>query len=287
MRETHGRGPLGHEETYLRPMLAHRDSIALSEDPAYGRTPRRPRSAPAASGPVDRSGRDEVAARAREAFLALPWDERYERQALADLAGRAGVALDSAELLARIHAGRREVLCYSESGAEFEVKALRPGKRHIEVFGDAFARVELPGRGSDDFYCRVGGQARAFVLSGQVYAEHRAYLEAGAHARVHLFDDATGLADAMGCFAYCHGRSRLELRRAHQVRADEQAVVAVDPETARGEIALYEEATVIDSRSGETLVTVPDLVEGENTRGNARWLRGEELTCYHWAWNGR
>jgi hypothetical protein len=91
----------------------------------------------------------------------------------------------------------------------------------------------------------------------------------------------------MGAFAYGHSNSRLELKRAHQVRADGQAVVLIDPDTARGEIALYEEASIVDVRTGQTLVTVPELLECENTLGNARWLRGQELTCYHWAWNGR
>lgn len=279
-------GPL-HLASYLTRMVeVLRDTIPLSNDPAAKRTPR-PLSPTPAVVPV--GDREALVARARETFLTLPWDSRYERADIEALAAKAAVALTDADLNDLVAAGRREILCYSESGEEFTVKQLRPGKRHIEVLGDAFARVELPhhSRDADDIYCRVIGEARAFVASGTVYAEHRAKVEAGANATISLENEASCVVDAMGAFAYARSRSRVELKRAHQVRADGQAVVLVDPKSARGEIALCEEATVVDLTTGATLVTVAELVECDNTRFNARWLRGKELICYHWAWNGR
>lgn len=261
-----------------------RDTIPLSDDPAAKRRPHPKAPVPTCIVPGDR---EALSARARAAFLALPWSALYERADIEDLAAKAAVALTDADLIDLIAAGRREIICYSESGESFTIKQLRPGKRHIEVLGDAFAKVELPRHSKDaeEIYCRVIGTARAFVSSGTVYAEQRAQVEAGANASISLFDEATGLIDAMGAFAYARSRSRIELKRAHQVRADDQAVVLVDPSSARGEIALCGEATVMDLRTGATLVTVPELLECDNTRMNARWLRGEELICYHWAWS--
>lgn len=283
-----GEARIGSERlaTYLLRMLptALRDTIPLSDDP---KAKRRPNPKPPAPPAIVAADREALAERARESFLALPWDTRYERTDIEQLAAKAAIALTDAELVAHVHAGRREIICYSESGEEFTVKQLRPGKRHIEILGDAFAQVELPRhtRDADDIYCRVIGEARAFVLSGTVYAEHQAHVEAGANAYVSLFDAASGVVDAMGAFAYGCSQTRIELKRAHQVRAADEAVVLVDPAKSRGQIALCDQAQIVDVHTGATLVTALELLEGENTVGNARWLRREELTCYHWAWN--
>jgi hypothetical protein len=265
--------------------VLYRNDIPLSADPQAARTPRMAKSAQQSTQKRLAEDRDRLREAAVAYYCGLSWSG-WEADIAAE-AAKLAIALDQAELIAHLEAGRKRILCYCERPEEFEIRWIRPGQREILLGGQAVGQVRLPGQfstGHDDVMVRVLGMASAHVASG------KATFEQGSRGRVTSSDlvtvrdhaDITIASKAAKIDAYDH--ARLLLDKSGRVRASGDVSVLVDLDGSYGQLFLCGQAQLTDPTEASVIVTAQDLAEGENVPGNEMWLRRQELTCCYLQW---